>query len=312
MMLAGMDVARLNFSHSTRKSHAEKIKTIRVLNKKYRRKIKILGDLKGNRIRIGKISPLQIKKHETVYLTRARIKNKMIPFDYAGKMNAIKKGHEIFIDDGAINLRAEEIFKNSVKTKVIVGGIVKEHKGVNIPSAKLDFPLLSVEDIKDIYFAAKNKLDYIAHSFVRSGKEVKEVRKILQSLKYKSNLISKIEAREAVENLDEIIALSDIIMIARGDMGISFPVWEVPFLQKKIIAKCRAAKKPVITATQMLESMTENFLPTRAEVSDVANAILDGTDYVMLSGETAAGRYPVKSVKIMNEIIKRSEKHLRQ
>ncbi|MCG2726277.1 MAG: pyruvate kinase [Elusimicrobia bacterium] len=315
MILSGLDVARLNFSHGSDKSHLDKIKIIRKLNKKYRRHIKVLQDLKGNRIRIGRLKgakPLSLKTRQTVYLTKENLEGfgKIIPFDYRGSLKPLKKGFFIFIDDGNICLKIKKILKTKIETEVVAGGYLKERKGVNIPEARLDFPLLNEDDIKDLKFAIKHKVDYIALSFVRSEKEIIAAKSILKSLLPNCKIIAKIEAREAVKNIDKIIDASDAIMIARGDMGISFPIYQIPIIQKLIIKKCNLKKKPVITATQMLESMTERFQPTRAEVSDVANAILDGSDYVMLSGESAAGKYPVESVEMMNKIIKYTEQSL--
>jgi pyruvate kinase len=189
----------------------------------------------------------------------------------------------------------------------VVPAPLKERKGVNIPRADLDFPALNSDDRSDLDFALAQDFDYIAQSFVRTAADVLAVIKIVRAAGGRAKVIAKIEAREALENIDDIIAVSDGIMIARGDMGVTFPVWQIPVLQKRIIMKCNRFKKPVITATQMLESMTGHKLPTRAEVSDVANAILDGSDYVMLSGETAAGKYPAEAVRMMNEIIKYTE-----
>jgi len=315
MMLSGLDVIRLNFSHGSHKSHLEKVELIRKLNKKYRRHIKILQDLQGNRIRIGRFKtakPILLKKHQTVYLTTEDIKGagNIIPFDYRGSLTPLKKDFLIYIDDGNICLKIKKVLKMKIETKVVAGGFLKERKGVNIPEATLDFPLLNADDIRDLKFAIRYKVDYIALSFVLSEKEITAVRAILETLHPDCKIIAKIEAREAVKNIDKIIEASDGIMIARGDMGISFPIYQIPILQKLIIKKCNQKKKLVITATQMLESMTEHFLPTRAEVSDVANAILDGTDYVMLSGESAAGKYPIEAVDMMNKIIKHTEQSL--
>jgi len=202
--------------------------------------------------------------------------------------------------------------KNALKAKVVVGGLLKEHKGVNIPEAKLEFSGISQKDIQDIIFCEKNAIDYIAQSFVRTKEDILEVRKELKPGS-PSKVIAKIESREGIKNIDEIIKVSDGIMIARGDMGVSLPIYKIPVIQKMIIKKCNRAGKFVITATQMLErleSMTENRMPTRAEVTDVANAIIDGTDFVMLSAESAVGKYPVETVMMMNNIIKFTEKYL--
>ncbi|HAH31027.1 MAG TPA: pyruvate kinase [Elusimicrobia bacterium] len=310
MMACGLDVVRLNFSHGTPETHSANVRIIRRLNKKHRRHIRIMQDLKGNRIRIGRLkAPIDLKKKQAVVLVQAMTTAKPdeIPFDYTGSLKVIKKGCFIYIDDGNIALEVKAAGRDSLKCDVVAGGRLKERKGVNIPTASLDFPLLSEEDRTDIKFGVSERCDYIAQSFVRSKAEVLAVRRLVKPHLPDCKIIAKIEAREALANLDEIIEAADGVMVARGDMGVMFPVWEVPILQKRIIRKCNLSGKPVITATQMLESMTEHQIPTRAEVSDVANAVLDGTDYVMLSAETAAGKYPAEAVDMMNRIIKYTE-----
>ena len=311
MFDAGLDVARLNFSHGAVSERAALMAAVRTLNKKCRRHIRLLADLKGNRIRVGRFkTPIELRKKQTVFLTRkGTAEGTVIPFDYKGEMSRIKKGFLIYIDDGNICLETISVSKDSVKCSVIVPAPLKERKGVNIPTASLDFPVLNAEDRADLEFAITGKFDFIAQSFVRDAGDILAVKKIVLARKSPAKVIAKIEAREAIENIDAIIEASDGIMVARGDMGITFPIWQIPVLQKRIIRKCNLLKKPVITATQMLESMTDHKLPTRAEVSDVANAILDGSDYVMLSGETAAGKYPAETVRMMNEIIKYTEAH---
>lgn len=308
MYEAGLDAVRLNFSHGTNKEAAAHIALVRGLNSKMRRHIAILQDLKGNRIRIGGLKqPIELKKRQTVRLLQPGAKGGGISFDYQGSLKVIKKGHYIYIDDGNIALVVKAVGRDSLDCEVTVGGTLKEHKGVNIPLATLDFPLISEEDRADIEFGLEARCDFIAQSFVRSKAEVLAVRELVKPRLPGCRIIAKIEAREAIDNLDEIIAAADGIMVARGDMGVMFPLWEVPILQKSIIKKCNLAGKPVITATQMLESMTASQTPTRAEVSDVANAVLDGTDYVMLSAETAVGKYPVEAVRAMNQTIKYTE-----
>ncbi|MFH1847074.1 MAG: pyruvate kinase [Candidatus Omnitrophota bacterium] len=314
MLLAGMDVGRLNFSHGKPRELLNRISLIRLLNAKYRRRIKILGDLQGHRIRIGDlIAPVLLKKNKIVKLTQEKIKGTQseIPFDYQGPLRSIKKGHQIFIDDGNIALEVIGRAKDRLKAKVIVGGLLKEHKGVNIPEAKLEFGAISDKDIQDILFCRENSVEYIAQSFVRTKKDIYDVRAVLGGSS-RCRVIAKIENREGIKNIDEIIKVSDGIMIARGDMGVSLPIYEIPIIQKMIIKKCNCAQKVVITATQMLDSMAENLRPTRAEVTDVANAIIDGTDFVMLSAESAVGKYPVETVVMMNNIIKFTERHLKK
>ncbi|MBU0533567.1 MAG: pyruvate kinase [Candidatus Omnitrophica bacterium] len=312
MMLAGMDVGRLNFSHGGSQDLLNKIDLIRLLNTKYRRRIKFLGDLQGHRIRVGELTaPLELKKRKVFWLTQEKIKgtSEKIPFDYQGSLRSIKNGQYIFIDDGNIALEVIGRTKTSLKTKVIVGGLLKEHKGINIPGVKLQFGSVSQKDIQDILFCKRNNIEYIAQSFVCTKKDILDIRNILGK-NSRCKIIAKIESREGIKNIDEIIKVSDGIMIARGDMGVSLPVYKIPVIQKMIIKKCNKAKKFVITATQMLESMTDNRIPTRAEVSDVANAIIDGTNCVMLSAESAVGKYPVQTVSMMNDIIKFTEKYL--
>lgn len=312
MVFAGMDVARLNFSHGRPQELLRRIGLARVLNSKYRRRIKLLGDLQGHRIRVGVLAaPVELKKRMVIRLTQQEIRGtaENVPFDYRGPLRNIKKGQYIFIDDGNICLEVIGRAKDSLKAKVIVGGLLKERKGVNIPEARLEFGGISQKDIGDIFFCAKNGIEYIAQSFVRSRKDILDVKDILRPGS-QCRLIAKIESREGIRNIDEIIKVSDGVMVARGDMGVSLPIYEIPIIQKMIIKKCKRAGKFVITATQMLESMTENIRPTRAEVSDVANAIIDGSNFVMLSAETSVGRYPVEAVMMMNNIIKFTEKYL--
>jgi len=314
MIRAGMDVVRLNFSHGTTKEHYQRIQLIRELNKKYRRGIRILGDLEGYRIRIGvfkESKSVEVKKRQQVWFSTDNSISgaNVIPFDYDGQLKDIKRGQPIYIDDGTILLVAERVEKNMLKARVVIGGVIKEHKGVNLPAAKLKFKGVTDKDRENLLFCLQHKVDFIAQSFVRSKADILALKSIMKNDGHQSQLIAKIEDREGIRNVNEIIAVSEGIMIARGDMGVSLPVWEVPMIQKEIIKKCNYAKKFAITATQMLESMTEERIPTRAEVTDVANAILDGTDYVMLSGETAVGFDPAGCVDMMNKIIVFTEKN---
>jgi pyruvate kinase len=312
MMRAGMDVVRLNFSHGKLEEHEHRIKMIRILNKKYRRHIRILGDLEGYRIRIGRLKDgkaIELKKRQDVWLTSENIvgEGSLIPLDYTGPLAAIKKGLNIYIDDGNIALVSDGMDGRTLKAKVLVGGILKEHKGVNIPDVKLAFKGLTSRDKVNLLFCLGHEVDFIAQSFVRTKADILDLRVFIKGHGHVPKIIAKIENREGIKNIDQILKVSDGIMIARGDMGVSLPIYEVPMIQKAIIRQCNKAKKFVITATQMLESMTENRIPTRAEVSDVANAILDGTNYVMLSGESAVGHDPAWCVDMMNKIIKFTE-----
>ncbi|MDP2938687.1 MAG: pyruvate kinase [Candidatus Omnitrophota bacterium] len=312
MMLAGMDVARLNFSHGTLSQHQHRINLIRELNKKYRRHVKILQDLEGYRVRIGKLKdrkPIELKKRQTLLLSN-QVKSSdkgVIPFNYAGPLSDIKRGTFTYIDDGNIVLVIRARTHRYLKAEVIIPGILKENKGINMPEVTLRFIGLRPKDKADIQFGIENKVDYIAQSFVRDRSDIIPVRNLIKHRLPRCQIVAKIENRQGINNIDEIIKVSDGIMIARGDMGVSIPIYEIPMVQKEIIKKCNKANKFVITATQMLESMVESVRPTRAEVTDVANAILDGSDYVMLSAETAIGHHPVKVVKMMNQIIKFTE-----
>lgn len=309
MMRAGMDVCRLNFSHGEPSAWRHRLELVRRLNAQYRRRIKILGDLQGHRIRIGDLAaPLLLKRRQALCLTQEKIKGtaSRVSFDYQGSLERIKNGHRIFIDDGNIVLEVTGRVARGLKVRVVVGGLLKEHKGVNIPEARLVFGRISPGDIAHILFCRDHGIEYIAQSFVRTKKDILEVKQHLGAGS-PCRVVAKIESREGIHHIDEIIRVSDGIMIARGDMGVSLPVYEIPMIQKMIIKKCNRAGKFVITATQMLESMTENLRPTRAEVTDVANAILDGTDFVMLSAETAVGKHPAAVVTMMNQIIKYTE-----
>jgi len=310
MMLAGMDVVRLNFSHGDLAQHAKVINLARTLNKRYSRHLRILGDLEGHRIRIGKLEKeVVLKKRQTIVLSNEAIlcERGIIPFDYEGSLSDIKNGSFIYIDDGNIALKVKSRRKGCLYTEVIAPGILKEHKGMNMPDINLKFSNLTDKDKEDIEFSVKNKLDYIAQSFVRNKKDILSFRDLVKGRLPNCKIIAKIENRQGIKNIDEIIAVSDGIMVARGDMGVSLPIYEIAVVQKMIIKKCNRMKKFVITATQMLESMTEHSRPTRAEVTDVANALLDGSDYLMLSAETAAGKHPVESVDMMNQIIRFTE-----
>lgn len=318
MICEGMDIARLNFSHGTHAEHKKRIDIIRKLNKKYRRNILILQDLEGYRIRIGKFKnnkSFELKKGTSILLTNNKnltSYENMIFFDYTGDIRDIKEGTHIFIDDGTIELFVKINNGKFIKTKVITPGILKENKGINIPGLKLKFKGLTKKDKIDLEFGIKNKVDFIAQSFVRNKEDIFDLRKII-SLKLPScKIIAKIENQDGIKNIDEIIDASDGIMIARGDMGISVPIYKIPVIQKEIIKKCNIKKKFVITATQMLESMIDKPIPTRAEVTDVSNAVFDGTDMVMLSAETAIGKYPVKAVRVMNQILKFTENYIKK
>jgi len=312
MYVSGLDMVRLNFSHGTRQEHIKRIELIRALNKKMKRAIKIMQDLEGYRIRVGRLkSPILLKKRKQFYLTQKNIlgSEREVSFDYEGSLSGIKKGTFVYIDDGKIVLKVEAKEKKRLKVKTIVPGLLKSNKGINMPDANLEFTALTVKDREDLDVGVRYKLDYIAQSFVRSSKDIKLLKSILDSKGAHCKIFAKIESREALKNLDNIIKQSDGIIVARGDLGICVPIYKVPLIQKDIVRRCRQAKKPVIVATQMLDSMTEEVLPTRAEVSDVANAILDGATHLLLSAETAIGKHPPKVIEMMNEIIKHTENY---
>jgi len=314
MMNAGMDVARLNFSHGSHPEHLKRILLVRQLNKKYHRRLRILQDLEGFRIRIGTLERwpnrvVILKKHQKIRLSNnvQRLAKDIVPFDYEGALKDIKAGSHFFIDDGNIVLCIKKVFKDFLEAVVIVGGTVKENKGINIPDVKLKFSGVTDKDRQDLLFGIKHNVDFIAQSFVRDHNDILNVKDILRHHGSSAKVIAKIECREAIEHIDDILSVCDGVMVARGDLGVCLPIYTVPFLQKMLIKKSKAYGKFVITATQMLESMTEHVRPTRAEVADVANAIIDGTDYTMLSGETAAGQYPVEAVAMMNSVARYTE-----
>jgi pyruvate kinase len=310
MAEAGMNLARLNFSHGAHQDHQKRIKTIKRINTEYSLDVKILQDLEGFRIRIGEFNDnkngaVQLTEKQVVVLSNQKINSEypVIPLDYQGTLTAIKPGNDIYIDDGNILLRAVKVTKKYVNCLVVIPGNLKEHKGVNIPEAEFPFTDLGEKDRNDLEFGIANGVDFVAQSFVRNKQDMIDLRNIISARNYDCKLIAKIENQDGLKNVDEILDVSDGIMVARGDLGVSLPIYEVPIFQKRIIKKCRERNKIAITATQMLESMIINYRPTRAEVSDVANAILDGSDYVMLSGETAVGKYPVETVEMMKNII---------
>ena len=315
MFAAGLDVVRLNASHGSHEQHQDSIELVRRINIKYKRHIRIMLDLAGFRIRVGRFQGDKtrlLKNRTVVWLSNDPNADgpKTIPFDYQGNLTRIKPGQLIYIDDGNLILRVKSASTNSIKAIVVEGGILKERKGINIPGVDLEFEGITGKDRKDIVFGIAHKVDYIALSFVRDENDIRQAAELIKPTLPHCRLVAKIESRQAIRNIDKIIEATDGIMIARGDMGVAVPIHEVPIIQKQIIKKCNAAGKFVITATQMLEHMTEHSRPTRAEVTDVANAIIDGTDYVMLSGETAVGRFPHESVLMMNEIIKFTEKSM--
>ncbi len=315
IILAGMDVARLNFSHGNAEQHGANIGRIKAARQKTGRHIAILLDTKGPEIRTGDFEDGEIilKEGQEFTLKSGDFKGteKACSISYEDLYKYVAPGSRILIDDGLVEMSVKAVDGTDIQCEVLNPGIVKNKKGVNVPGVRTDLPAVSEKDYNDILFGIESDVDFIAASFVRTAADVKEIRKILEENNGRHiRIISKIENAEGVDNIDEIIAISDGIMVARGDLGVEVPIEAVPLIQKKIISKCNFAGKPVITATQMLDSMMRNPRPTRAEVADVANAILDGTDAVMLSGETAAGKYPVESVAQMREIAIAAEAEL--
>ena len=314
LILNGMDAARFNFSHENHEIHGRRINEIKAAREKHNKPIPLIIDTKGPEIRIGVIKKnVVLTNGEKVSLVIEDIEgdSKAISISNKNLFQIIEVGQSIYIDDGRISLEAIGIEGTSIICKIQSGGSISSRKGVNIPGHKIDQPFVTEQDRQDIEFAIDQDFDYIALSFVQSARDIYTVREILKK-KYRDDIkiIAKIENKVAVENIDEIIEAADSIMIARGDLGIELPIRTVPIIQKKLIRKCYSSAKPVIVATQMLESMTENPVPTRAEVSDIANAIYDGTSVVMLSGETAAGEYPVESLKMMVQVIEETEKDI--
>jgi pyruvate kinase len=312
----GMDIARLNFSHGTHEEHLKVVKVIKEINDNLDVPIGIMLDTKGPEIRVGKFQePILLKDDDKITITTRDIEwcnNNIIQISYKNLPSIIEKGSLIYIADGTVELKVESIEDTEVECTVSIGGEVGTRKNVNIPGAIVDLPAVSEQDIEDIEFGIRNGIDFIAQSFVKTPDDIIEVRKILANHNAEQiHIISKIESFQALELLDDIIEASDGIMIARGDLGVQIPIENIPSVQKMIIHKCNLRGKPVITATQMLESMTKNSRPTRAEATDVANAILDGSDAIMLSGETASGKYPLRAADIMDKIARKTERTLK-
>ncbi|MFE0441831.1 pyruvate kinase [Aerococcus sp. NPDC058936] len=307
---SGMNVARLNFSHGDHDEHLARINNIREASEKTGRRVAILLDTKGPEIRTNNMKdhkPVTLVKGSEVRVSMTEVEGDETKFSitYTELINDVEKGSHILIDDGLIDLLVTDIdtANNEIVTEVQNTGVIKDKKGVNVPGVSVQLPGITEKDANDIRFGLENDIDYIAASFVRKPGDVLEIREILEETGNESvQIIPKIENQEGVDNLDDILSVSDGLMVARGDLGVEIPAEQVPVVQKDMIRKCNLAGKPVITATQMLDSMQSNPRPTRAEASDVANAIFDGTDAIMLSGETAAGDYPVEAVQTMNRI----------
>lgn len=316
MILAGMNAARVNMSHGTYEAHEQSIKNVRQASKNVGKEIAILLDLQGPKIRVDKLpEPLILNDHDVWVIGPSHVKDQypeyaknFIPTIYKNLVKDAHVGARILFDDGLMEAEAFEKDREVLKIKIKVGGTLKSNKGINLPYVKVSAPAFTDKDREDLMFGLKQGIDYIALSFVRTAEDVLEVKTLLHSMRVQVPIVSKIEKPEALDNMESIVQVSDAIMIARGDMGVEVGNHLVPGIQKKMIQTCNALGKPIITATQMLESMITNSRPTRAEASDVANAIWDGTDCVMLSGETASGKYPLDAIVIMSQIIEEAEK----
>ncbi len=306
LMKADVNVFRLNFSHGTMTRKAEVLERIRHLAAEQKNVVAILADLQGPKIRTGEMKNgvLELRSGATARITTREVvgRDGIIPTTYQKLPCDVKTGDMILIDDGAIELKVTGIEDNDVLCEVITGGIVGDHKGINLPGVAVSAPALMEKDLEDVSFCIEQKVDFIALSFVRKASDIIKLRDHLRSLQSDIRIIAKIEKPEAIKDFDAILDAADGIMVARGDLGVEMSAEKVPLLQKTIINKCNQVGKPVITATQMLESMILNPYPTRAETSDIANAILDGTDGVMLSGETAIGKYPHEAIKAINRV----------
>jgi pyruvate kinase len=315
MIRAGMNAARVNMSHGTYEAHEQSIKNIRQASKNVGKEIAILLDLQGPKIRVDKLpEPLTLQDDEVWVIGPSHVQKdypeyskNFIPTIYKNLVKDAHVGARILFDDGLLEAEAIEKDRDVLKIKVKVGGLLKSNKGINLPYVKVSAPAFTDKDKEDLLFGLKQGIDYVALSFVRTAEDVLEVKTLLHQMKVQVPIVSKIEKPEALDNMESIVSVSDAIMIARGDMGVEVGNHLVPGIQKQMIKTCNALGKPIITATQMLESMITNSRPTRAEASDVANAIWDGTDCVMLSGETASGKYPIDAIQIMGQIVEEAE-----
>ncbi|MBL7669613.1 MAG: pyruvate kinase [Bdellovibrionaceae bacterium] len=310
---AGMNVARLNFSHGDHATHLSVIQNIRRLSKELKAPVSLLQDLQGPKIRVGRFEKgfIEIKSQEKVILTIDKVLGKagLIPSDFPELPQACQKGTRLLLDDGLMELEVLKVGEREVEAQVIYGGILKDRKGMNLPGAHLPVNSLTEKDLADLEFGLEQEVDYVALSFVRHARDIRKLKEIIESRKSAAKVIAKIEMLQALDHLEEICRLSDAVMVARGDLAIEVGQSRLPGFQKKIIHLCNRLGKPVITATQMLDSMVENPRPTRAEITDVANAVLDGSDALMLSAESASGKYPFDCIRTMHEIILEVERN---
>lgn len=311
-IIAGMNVARLNFSHGTHEVHAQVIDNIRDLSRKLNAPVCILQDLQGPKIRVGRFEKgsIELVEGEVVTVTTEEVLGKpgLIPTDFRALPTTVAEGQKVLLDDGLIELKVLSIQGTQLKCEVVYGGILKDRKGMNVPGASLPIDAMTPKDLADLEFGLSKNVDYVALSFVRQGSDILKLRDLVNATRPSTRIVAKIEMLEALNNLEEIVQLSDAIMVARGDLAIEVGQSQLPGQQKRIIRVSNAANKPVITATQMLDSMVENPRPTRAEITDVANAVIDGSDALMLSAESASGKYPFRCIRTMHEIITEVEK----
>ncbi len=311
---AGMNVARLNLSHGTLAEHVARIRLIRAVSKELKTSLGILLDLPGPKIRVGRVfpEPVELREGAQLTLTSRRIigNQRMVSISHSSILKELRRGDRVFLEDGIVELTVMQAKRDQATCRIVRGGHVSSGKGVNLPGKKLRLGALTKQDVTLLRFAVQNGADFVALSFVTTAAEVAKAKRLVKDAGSKAWIIAKIEKRQAVENFDEIVEKAQGVMVARGDLGVEMELEEIPTLQKEIITKANAAGKPVITATQMLESMVNNPVPTRAEVTDIANAIIDGTDAIMLSEETAVGRYPVEAVSVMKRVASATEKNL--
>lgn len=313
LIRSGLNVARINFSHGKAEDHLRTIRLIRKIAAQLNTSVAILGDLCGPKIRVGKFhgDGVVLKEGSLVTITRENVlgSETLIPCQYKRLAREVKTGGHILLDDGNLELRVTGKAGGRVSAKVVRGGLLKNNKGMNLPDTKMEIPALTAKDRKDVRYCIRGGVDYIALSFVRRAKDIEELKGLLRRRKTDIAVIAKIEKPEALANIEAILAAADGIMIARGDLGVELPAKKVPFVQDKLIETCIAHRKPVIVATQMLESMMEHGRPTRAEVTDVSTACMSGADAVMLSGETAAGKFPAEAVETMDAILRETESY---
>ncbi len=313
MIRAGMDVARINFAHGSYEEHSRNIKTIRQVSRRLGLPVAILQDLPGPKLRVGKLAaePLRLQRLDAITLTtKPTTARGKIPVSYPDLPRAVKKGDEIFLADGSIKIEVLRVRGGEVQGRVLNGGDLTSGKGVNLPRLRIRVPAVTKEDVEHLKFGLENDVDIVAVSFVQKAEDVRAARKIAENLGQRIFVVAKIEKREAVQDLESIVQESNGVMVARGDLGVELNLERVPIIQKRIIHEANKLGKPVITATQMLESMVSSPTPTRAEVADIANAILDSTDAVMLSEETAIGNYPVEAVRVLDRVAQETERFL--